>query len=188
MGVAAGVVAMPTRETVQSAFIKANFQVVWPVHLSGFTRLLVQLRRRFNGDLDLALVLAVIGSRTQVDRWTPDLVELSQMTTGEDTGGTQLPINIHSVAEYSGIPRETVRRKVAILQDRGWVVRGADGRLAVTRDAASELKEGTADTIAYLASVLMAFQAAQAIGTNKETGSPKSMAASPEAPEQERKF
>lgn len=57
---------MPMRDTKQGRFIKANFGTVWPVHLSGFTRLLVQLRERFEGDLDLALVLAVVGSRTQV--------------------------------------------------------------------------------------------------------------------------
>ncbi len=150
---------MPSRETTQGAFIKKNFRTVWPVHLAGFTRLLVQLRKRFDGDLDLALVLAVIGSRTQPEHWTPELTELGAMTHASTPEGRQLPINIQSVADYSGIPRETVRRKVAILQDRGWVARAADGRLVVARDAAPDLEDATGETIAYLASLLMAFQA-----------------------------
>lgn len=161
---------MPTRDTEQAAFIKTNFGTVWPVHLVGFTRLLVQLRKRFDGDLDLALVLAVIGSRTQAEKWTPKLAELGQLTDRNEVEDKQLPINIHSVAEYSGIPRETVRRKVGILQQRGWVTRGADGHLSVTRDAAPDLEDATGDTIAYLAALLKAIEEAQAKDTGNEVG------------------
>lgn len=62
---------MQSRDTKQKDFIRENFQTIWPVHLSDFTNLLIQLRKRFDGDLALALVLAVIGSRTQRDRWSP---------------------------------------------------------------------------------------------------------------------
>ncbi|MBT8459799.1 MAG: hypothetical protein HKP40_03400 [Litoreibacter sp.] len=161
---------MPPSNTDHGEFIKANFRSIWPVHLAGFTRLLVQLRKRFDGDLDLALVLAVIGDRTHPEFWTLELAELSQMTTGEDPDGKQLPINIQSVAAFSGIPRETVRRKVKILQEKGWVTRKVDGRLAVKRDAALDLADTTGDTVAYLASLLMAFEAAQAIGAGKRQG------------------
>ena len=108
--------------------------------------------------LDRALVLAVIGSRTQPEHWMPALTELGTMTHGNNSEGRQLPINIQSVADYSGIPRETVRRKVAILQDRGWITRAADGRLAVAQHAAHDLEDATGETIAYLASLLRAFQ------------------------------
>ena len=99
---------MPSRDTKQGTFIRKNFHAFWPAHLSGFTNLLVQLRRRFDGDLDLALVLAVAGSRTQPERWVPALDELDQMTRKNDAEGGQSPINIQSVAEFTGIPRETV--------------------------------------------------------------------------------
>jgi hypothetical protein len=152
---------MPVRETKQEWFLKAHFGAVWPVHLVEFTRLLVHLRTRFEGDLDLALILAVIGSRTQKNIWAQELAELGQLTNVCDTNGRQLPINIQSVADYSGIPRETVRRKVAILQDRGWVTRDEDGHLAISRNAASDLEESTGETIVYLAALLKAFEAAQ---------------------------
>ena len=153
---------MPPKDAQPSAFIRANFRSIWPVHLASFTRLLLQLRKRFDGDLDLAIVLAVIGSRTMPELWARELVDLGHMTAGENTGGKQLPINIQSVAAFSDIPRETVRRKVTILQDKGWVTRNADGSLAVKRDAALELADETGDTVTYLASLLGAFEAAQA--------------------------
>jgi len=150
---------MPARDTRQEALIRKNFQTIWPVHLEGFTRLLIQLRNRFDGDLDLVLVLAVIGSRTQPEQWSPSLVELGKLTHESDPDGIQFPINIQSVADFSGIPRETVRRKVMILRDKGWVTRAADGRLAATRQAADELQGVTGNTIAYLASLHIAFEA-----------------------------
>lgn len=109
---------MPLRDTEHAAFIRINFGTVWPVHLVAFIRLLVQLRSRFYGDLDLALVLAVIGSRTQVENWKSELSELGELTNRNEVEDKQLPINIHSVAEYTGIPRETVRRKVVTLQKK----------------------------------------------------------------------
>ena len=153
---------MPLRDPKQEAFIREHFHVIWPAHLLGFTRLLVKLRDWFDGDLDLALVLAVIASRTHPEEWVPALQDLDQLTR-EDQSGIQRPINIQSVAEYSGIPRETVRRKVATLHAKGWITRGTDGRLTVTRAAAADLQDATGGTIAYLASLLIAFEGAQAI-------------------------
>lgn len=140
-----------------SQFIRSNFDKIWPVHLAGFTKLLVQLRQRFGGDLDLMLVLAVIGSRTRPERWKPELSSVQEMTEGENANSNQYPINIQSVAEYSGIPRETVRRKVSTLQDNGWVIRDADGRLSVTDLAAKGLACETDNTIAYLSALRTAF-------------------------------
>jgi hypothetical protein len=43
-----------------------------------------------------------------------------------------LPCNAHSVALACGLPRETVRRKVAALVERGWLRRSGRGDLFVT--------------------------------------------------------
>lgn len=150
---------MPNRNTEQGYFIKANFRSIWPEHLAGFTRLLVQLRNRFDGDLDLLLVLAVIGERTRPESWTPELLTYQQMTSGNADEHLQYPINTQSVSEYSGIPRETVRRKVAILQSKGWVTKDSGGRLAVSQTAAKDLEDATNDSIAYLEALLTVFDA-----------------------------
>lgn len=160
-GISRKMILMPNRPTDQRDFITANFRSIWPQHLSGFTRLLVQLRDRFDGDLDLLLVLAVISDRTRPESWTPELRSYRQMTSGTDDEHLQYPINIQSVAEYSGIPRETVRRKVVILQDKGWVTRDTAGRLAVSRNAAQDLEGATNDTLAYLEALLTAFDMAR---------------------------
>lgn len=155
---------MTKRNTEQGEFIKANFRSIWPVHLSGFTRLLVQLRELFDGDLDLLLVLAVIGDRTRPENWTPELLTYRQMTEGGGDEHLQYPINIQSVSEYSGIPRETVRRKVRVLQAKGWVIREADGRLAISARAAQDLEDATQFSIAYLGALLSVLDATRRRG------------------------
>ena len=142
------------------AFVRKHFGTVWPVHLAAFIRLLTQLRARFDGDLDLLLVLAVIGDRTRPENWSPELLNYQKMTHPGEREHLQQPINIQSVADYSGIARETVRRKVTLLQEKGWIIRDADGRLSVSRTAASDLEDATGDSIAYLAALLKAFEEA----------------------------
>lgn len=141
----------PRRQQVALERIEAEFGQVWPIHLAGFTDLLVRLRAEFDGDLDLMLVLSVIADRTRPDDWTPELLTYRQLTRGDGDEHRQLPINLQSVAEFSGIPRETVRRKVRILEQKGWVERQPDGSLGVGRRAATDLEGATEHSIAYIA-------------------------------------
>lgn len=158
---------MPPNDTNHGDFIKKNFMSIWPIHLAAFTRLMTQLRERFDGDLDLLLVLAVIGGRTRPEKWMPELLTYRQLVLTKGEEHLQYPINIQSIADYSGIPRETVRRKVTVLQDKGWITRDVRGHLAVSRDAATDLEEATRDTITYLSAILEAFDNAR----SNKTGS-----------------
>lgn len=155
---------MPVRHEEATTFIAENFATIWPVHLAAFTRLLTRLRAAFDGDLDLLLILAAIGDRTRPENWAPELRTYRQLTNAPGEAHLQYPINIQSVADFTGIPRETVRRKVAVLRKKGWLERGADGRLAVSRTAASDLEGATGDTISYLAALLLAMEKARAPG------------------------
>lgn len=121
---------MPKR--AHNQFIERNFSSIWPVHLSGFTRLLTQLRLHFDNDLDLLLIMAAIGERTRPESWKDELQSLSVLTDPSESEHLQDPINTQSVSEFTGIPRETVRRKLMILQEKGWVLRDSDGRLSVS--------------------------------------------------------
>lgn len=145
-------------------FIRENFGAIWPVHLSAFTRLLTQFRARFDGDLDLLLVLAVIGERTRPEKWNPELVSFEDLARRAEDQRSQYAINIQSIADYSGIPRETVRRKVVILQKKGWVHRGEDGKLSISPDAAPDLADATGDAIAYLEKIFCAFDTTRDAG------------------------
>lgn len=151
---------MAKRRPAQDAFIKENFGSIWPVHLTAFTRLLCQLRGHFDGDLDLLLIMATISERTRPDRWTPGLEDSRRLTRPGGEADRQYPINVQSVADYARIPRETVRRKVTILQDKGLVLRGEDGRLSIAPEAARILEGATVDTLAYLDAICGAFEAA----------------------------
>jgi hypothetical protein len=131
--------------------LSRHFGRIWPVHVDQFTTLLIALRKQFGGDLDRMLVLAVIGSRTLPAR------RMRQLSYADFEAGltAERPslINTQSIAETTGIPRETVRRKVAALMEAGWVERNEDGSLLVSVRAREELAPGTEATFRYLVAV-----------------------------------
>jgi CRP-like cAMP-binding protein len=139
-----------------------DFGRIWPVHVEHFTELLIALRRQFDGDLDRMLVLAVIGLRTLPAR------RVRQLSYADFEAGMTVeepsPINVQSIAETSGIPRETVRRKVQALEAAGWIERRDDGYLAVSAKAREDLAPGTEATFRYLVAVGAACVAAAARG------------------------
>ena len=74
-----------------------------------------------------------------------------------------LPCNAHSIALACGLPRETVRRKVASLLKRGWLRRSGHGDLFVTEvpgprfeDFNFELARKVFETHGWLLSILEA--------------------------------
>ena len=88
---------------------------------------LTDLSREFRGDLQLPLILAVLGQRTllwqaEADRareigpppWTPTMAAAR-------------------IADVTGIPRETVRRKLTDLEARGWIARDGGGKWGLVR-------------------------------------------------------
>lgn len=149
---------MPTRDSPQGQVVRRNFGRIWPVHIKAFSRLLRALRVSFDGDLDLLLIMSVIAERTPNDRWIAHADTLRKLLRDNERAPGQAPINIQSVSDYTGIPRESVRRKIAILQRKGWVSRGADGELSVTEQAASDLEEATGHSVAHIAAILKAYE------------------------------
>lgn len=132
------------------------FGELYPVHVKAFSSLLIALRRDFSGDLDMLLVLAVIGDRRLSRRVSPDALtydRIGQTAVREDSNAA---INALSIAEYTGIPRETVRRKVNELIEKGWVLRDDKGDLIPTEKAARDLSRSTDATLDYLGKILEA--------------------------------
>ena len=128
--------------------IENEFARIWPAHVENFTWHLIQCRRHFSGDMDRLLVLCVIGDRTLSARNMPDTLKV------RDLGNTNVPkepINLQSIADFSGIPRETVRRKLQDLTALGWVERDERGNFAATPKAAADLAPLTEIAIKYLA-------------------------------------
>lgn len=134
--------------------LREYFGRIWPAHNDAFCELLVTLRRYFGGDLDRMLVLAIIGSRT-LARGRIDGMCYDRFMEGE-RANERAPINLQSIADYSGIPRETVRRKLLDLERSGWITRRNKGDLVITEKAAQDLEPATRATMRYLLSVVSA--------------------------------
>ena len=105
------------------------------------------------------MVLAIIGSRT-LARGRIDGMSYDRFMTLERPDEEPPPINLQSIADASGIPRETVRRKVKDLEHAGWVIRRDNGYVIASAGAAHDLAPATEATLRYLATVVTACNAA----------------------------
>jgi predicted transcriptional regulator len=142
---------MPDNSPPSRTIIDARFGQIWPVHVEGFTQLLILLRQQFDGDLDMLLVMAVIGEATLPKHLLPDGFDYSAQLAGQGEQIGKRPINTQSIADFSGIPRETVRRKLQVLVQKGWIERNKTGEWIATRTASKELQPATEATLEYLA-------------------------------------
>ncbi|HEY3949241.1 helix-turn-helix domain-containing protein [Phenylobacterium sp.] len=88
-------------------------------------QLLQALRAACGGDLELNIILLAIAERTIAHPGFRDMSMDERMQPHEQPFPTR-GVNIRSIADSTGIPRETVRRKVANLERRGWITRTPD--------------------------------------------------------------
>ena len=126
-----------------------NFGQIFPTHVEALCELLIILRQQFLGDLDLMLILAIISSRTLPARQASNMT-YTEFISDDSKQRADQPINIQSIAECSGIPRETVRRKVRKLEELGFIERDCNGMLKITDKAVSQLKPATKASMHYL--------------------------------------
>ena len=79
-------------------------------------------RSAFDGDIEKAVVLLEVAVRTMQD---PSLshLDLEPVLSGTIENYPSLSTNMRSIADSSGIPKETVRRKVAALVQEGLILR-----------------------------------------------------------------
>ena len=136
-----------------------NFGKVHALHVAALTRHLVACRNACDGDLDLFLVLTIIGERSFAVRNAPSGMSLEDFALRSVSTVRQEAINLQSIADYSGIPRETVRRKLGVLMNRGWVRRDEHGFYAATDQAKDNLSDLTRSSLRYLRDMEAAFAA-----------------------------
>lgn len=137
--------------------VKSVFGKIWPTHVASLTRFLIECRKAFDGDLDRFLVLAVIGERTYSQQHADPGIDYDTFRSGKAPTTPTLDINLRSIAEFSGIPRETVRRKIVELTEKGWITRNDDGSLTATRKAAADLEPLTLTSIRYIVELMELF-------------------------------
>lgn len=118
-----------------------------------FTEHFIRVYKAFDGDLTAAIVLGTIGQYnyrryyTEVGSRAPEgfhrLVE-----KGEHVDYAR-PCNAMSISQSTGIPRETVRRKIRELIARGWLRRGGPDELFVTQAPGRHFAEFDLETLEH---------------------------------------
>jgi len=96
-------------------------------------------RAACDGDLDKLLIVLVVAMRTAEDKRILDL-ELDDILSGAVESFPSLSTNVRSIADSTGIPKESVRRKVAALVEAGWITRD-DHTLALAPHASRMLTD-----------------------------------------------
>ena len=112
---------------------------------------LIRLHAAFSGDILAAVVLGTIGQQN-TRRFFEEVVAKSEETVEELVArGAHLPhmrpCNAMSVSMATGIPRETVRRKIRWLIQQGWVQQVGRDKLFVTRDVGRHFAEFDLETL-----------------------------------------
>ncbi len=108
--------------------------------------------REFGGDMLLTLVLGEIATRNLgqfFSRGEPELPE-SALNDPELQRRLLRPCNALSIANATGIPRETVRRRVKTLCELGFIEQDERGHLYVTQKAADHFQRLTRSTLENL--------------------------------------
>jgi DNA-binding MarR family transcriptional regulator len=139
--------------------VQRNYGRLHARHVEALTRHLIACRHVCDGDLDLFLVLTIIGERTFTARNAPEGMSHAEFLQGTVADLQPAAINLQSIADYSGIPRETVRRKVETLIGKGWVRRDSRRFVTVTDKAKDNLGVLTESGVRYLREMESAFQA-----------------------------
>ncbi|WP_431299011.1 hypothetical protein [Tabrizicola sp. BL-A-41-H6] len=127
-----------------ATLIRERYAEIWPKILDPWTQYLISARSAFDGDLDKMVILAVVGLMSLKDKGllerNPPSISYDDLAKPGATATDAQPINIESIALYTGIPRESVRRKVQELIGRKWIARDTRGYLVVLPAAASDLE------------------------------------------------
>jgi DNA-binding MarR family transcriptional regulator len=144
---------------VSEEALRKNFGRLHVLHVEALTRHLVECRRVCDGDLDLFLVLMIIGERTFNSRNAPPKMSLAEFFDGRVANLAPTAINLQSIADYSGIPRETVRRKLDSLIEKGWVARDERKFISATDKARENLVDLTTSSLRYLRAMEVALDA-----------------------------
>ena len=93
------------------------------IHLGRvITRVLRDCYRTFDGDLTMALVFGELGQYVAAPLHEPSRYRHAHGARGS---------NVYSISAASGIPRQTVRRKLDRLIARGWIIENPDGKLTL---------------------------------------------------------
>ena len=107
--------------------------------LTPLVELLSVGRSSCDGDLDKLLILLVVALRTAEDRRIAE-IDFDQVLSGAVDVYPSLSTNVRSIADSTGIPKESVRRKTAALVEGGFI-RREDNALSLAPHTSRALTE-----------------------------------------------
>lgn len=110
--------------------------------VEGFLALMIELRRVFGNDLDKVIILSTIGQWMVLNAGMPAL-SYSEVLDAPELHLVGTATTIEGLARTTGIPRESVRRKVEELRKAGMVTRDPERGLVVCLEAAQHLANTT---------------------------------------------
>lgn len=101
-----------------------------------FVGYLRDLYAHFEGDLALVIVLGEIAHHNMATHFSVgtgvDRKAIDRMEHDEALRSRMQACNAHSLAAATGMPRETIRRKIARLEELGWVERAERREVRIT--------------------------------------------------------
>jgi hypothetical protein len=112
--------AVSASEARENTF-KSNYIEFQYVFVNFITEHLIDCSKVFAGDLQKVLILAIIGQATL------NMAQRNGDAQGQVPQESAGPITASSLADITGIPRETVRRKLHEIAADGWIERTDDG-------------------------------------------------------------
>ena len=110
-----------------------------------FLRYLNLLYREFEGDLVSPIVLGEIAHHNilRLYSWRGDSVEVYKKAANYAERRKHFePTNAFSISQATGIPRETVRRKIDKLGKKGWVVKNDRGEVFISETVSGRFTRG----------------------------------------------
>lgn len=112
--------AVPVLDAFQGNYARVQYHYV-----QFLTEHLTDCARVFSGDLGMVLILAVLGQRH---------IEAQLPGTAEGSVALSKAMSASRISDVTGLPRETVRRKLDVLATRGWIEQCPDRswRIAVS--------------------------------------------------------
>jgi hypothetical protein len=119
---------------------------------------LARVHRAFDGDLAAALVLGTIAQYNTARFFEGPAAASAEPAQALVARGEHVPhlrpCNAMSVAASTGIPRETVRRKIKWLVERGWVQQVGRDKLFMTAKAAPHFEQFDNETMERFAALM----------------------------------
>lgn len=104
--------------------VAENYPVVARNLLRPLLHLFSVSREACSGDIDKFMIMLVVAIRT-TEHASFATYTTAQLLSGDLPVFPTLGTNVRSVAESTGTPKETVRRKVGELIEAGWIMRQA---------------------------------------------------------------